>query len=338
MTAPDDLTAGALYFIGLVLAMVVVSLKVRARFRTLLRLPRITEPGWSPGVPGPPRLPRSPGPAGRPGPPGPAGGPGPPRPAGVPGSPGPVGRPPGTWRAVVPEPLATAVRRRSLPGAALVAATTCSAAVVGGVGLVAAVAAAGGVASVAWSRHQRALPERRRRAQLPGALDRLAGALRGGASVPGALVTAGAEVPAPLGPELAALGREAEGGRPIVAVLDDWADRHDDAGTRLVATALVLATTVGAAPARAADGVAATLRERVDLAEERRALGAQARMSALVLSVAPIGFAVLLGATDGAAAQFLLGGPVGWACLAVGLSLDAAGAYWMAHLTRGTDG
>jgi tight adherence protein B len=206
---------------------------------------------------------------------------------------------------------------------------------VGGPALLAAAVVAGGLVGWAWWRYQVGLPARQRRAQLPGALDRLAAALRGGESIPAALATAGADVPAPLGPELAELGRQADGGTAVVDVLDRWAERRDDPATRLAATALVLASAVGAAPARAADGVAATLRERADLAEERRALGAQARMSAVVLSVAPVGFALLLGATDRAATRFLLASPAGWACLAAGTGLDAAGAYWMAQLTRG---
>ena len=53
---------------------------------------------------------------------------------------------------------------------------------------------------------------------------------------------------------------------------------------------MVPAAVVGSTPARAIDGVAATVRERLDLAAERRALAVQARTSALVLSVAPVGF------------------------------------------------
>ncbi len=237
------------------------------------------------------------------------------------------------------------LRRRSWPGqlgrggpgrglvavglvAGVVAAT-------GGVRLVVVAGAGLGVAAIARRRHLAALPARRRRAQLPEALDRLAATLRGGASVPVALADVGGGFPAPLGPELAALGAEAAGGRPTADVLDAWASAHDDRGTRLAATALVLAASVGAAPARAADGVAATLRERADLADERHALAAQARMSAVVLSVAPIGFAALLSASDAGAQAFLLGSPAGWACLATGLVLDAAGAAWMTRLTRG---
>jgi tight adherence protein B len=98
---------------------------------------------------------------------------------------------------------------------------------------------------------------------------------------------------------------------------------------------LVLATVVGVTPARAVDGVAATLRERLGLSAERRALASQARTSAVVLSAAPVVFAVLLGMGDGAAGRFLLHSPAGWVCIAGGLGLDAVGAWWMARLTRG---
>jgi Flp pilus assembly protein TadB len=54
-----------------------------------------------------------------------------------------------------------------------------------------------------------------------------------------------------------------------------------------------------------------------------------------VLSIAPAAFAVVLGVSDGAAARFLLRTPSGWLCLAIGLGLDAGGAWWMARLTRG---
>lgn len=176
-----------------------------------------------------------------------------------------------------------------------------------------------------------------RDAQLPEALDRLAAALRSGSSLALALSDVGEALDPPLGPEIAAVAAAAGRGRPLPLVLDEWSADRGDAGTRLAATALVLATIVGSAPARAVDGVAATLRERLDLAAERRALAVQARTSALVLSVAPVGFAALLVLADTAAAGFLLGSPAGWACLAAGLLLDGAGAWWMARLSQGGD-
>jgi tight adherence protein B len=183
------------------------------------------------------------------------------------------------------------------------------------------------------SRRSRALLVRRN--QLPQALELLASAMRSGSSLPRALGEAGRATSAPLGPELAALAVGADQGQPIAAVLDGWARQHDDPGTRLASTALVLATVVGVAPARAVDGVAATLRERLELSAERRALASQARASAVVLSAAPLLFALLLGMGDGAAGRFLLESRAGWVCLALGLCLDAIGAWWMARLTRG---
>jgi tight adherence protein B len=188
-----------------------------------------------------------------------------------------------------------------------------------------------------WLHHQRLERARSRQAQLPEALERLASALRSGASVPQALAEAGRNSPEPLGPELAELATAATRGRPVLDVLDGWTAAHDDQGTRLAATALALAAGIGAAPARAVDVVAATLRERLEVAGERRALATQARASATVLSAAPIGFALLLGLTDGAAARFLLRTPQGWACLVTGLGLDLVGAIWMTRLTHTGD-
>lgn len=197
--------------------------------------------------------------------------------------------------------------------------------------LTAGLAALGG--QVLRQRRARSRAARSRRQQMPEALERMAAALRTGSSLPQALADAGRSVPAPLGPELAELARRTDAGQPLPTVLDEWSISRQDSATRLASTALVLATRVGAAPARALDGVAATLRDRLGLADERRAQAAQARYSALVLSIAPVGFTSLLVATNGAAAQFLLATPLGWGCLLLGIGLDAAGAVWMGHLT-----
>lgn len=197
---------------------------------------------------------------------------------------------------------------------------------------------AGGAAGWLWWRqHRRQELARVRQAQLPEALERLASALRSGSSLPQALTEAGGNVPPPLGPELGDLGRATQRGRPLLDVLDGWAGAHDDHGTRLAATALALAAGIGAAPARAIDGVAATLRERLEVAGERHALATQARTSAVVLSAAPVGFALLLGVTDAAAARFLLTNPLGWISLVTGIGLDLAGLVWMTRLTRTGD-
>lgn len=219
----------------------------------------------------------------------------------------------------------------------LVLAGLAAAVVVIGAGVPAAlvVTAALAAGGLRWVLRERSAHRQGRQRQLPLALDGLAASLRSGASLTTALRETGAALDPPLGPELAALACDAERGQPMRDVLDRWSAAHDDPGTRLAATALVLATVLGSTPARAVDGVAATVRERLDVSGERRALAAQSRASALVLSVAPVAFAVLLITADTAAAGFLLGSPLGSACLATGVALDVTGAWWMARLTGG---
>ena len=53
-----------------------------------------------------------------------------------------------------------------------------------------------------------------------------------------------------------------------------------------------------------------------------------------MLTLAPIGFAFLLTSLDPAAGRVLLGTPIGWLCIALGLGLDGVGAWWMARLVR----
>jgi tight adherence protein B len=238
-------------------------------------------------------------------------------------------------RARLAAPRSVPTRSRPVPAAlALAGCGLATAWVVAGPSAALALAAAAAAVPVTARLRARAAARSRRDHQMPGALERLATALRSGASLPQALREVGEALDPPLGPEVATLARAAERGRPLRDVLDEWSAAHDDPGTRLAATALVLATVVGSTPARAIDGVAATVRERLDLAAERRALAVQARTSALVLSVAPVGFAALLVVGDTAAAGFLLGTPAGWACLALGLALDVAGAWWMTRLSR----
>ena len=106
----------------------------------------------------------------------------------------------------------------------------------------------------------------------------------------------------------------------------------------LAASALALAAEAGGTQARAVDGVAATLRERLAVDAEVRALSAQARLSAIVIAIAPLVFGALAVGTDGRTAAFLLGQPLGWLCLAGGLALDALAAWWMLRITRGGGG
>nr|WP_283251116.1 type II secretion system F family protein [Rhabdothermincola salaria] len=133
-------------------------------------------------------------------------------------------------------------------------------------------------------------------------------------------------------PAAAVLARSVRRGTPLGAAVETWMGPTPSGARRLAGTALVLAAETGGTTAVVVDGVADTLRDRVALEREVGALSSQARASAVVLVVAPVVVAVLATSADERIAAFLLGTPLGWACVVAGLLLDAVGAAWM-HLT-----
>jgi tight adherence protein B len=177
---------------------------------------------------------------------------------------------------------------------------------------------------------------RRRDAQLPDAMDRVASALRAGDAVGPALQGVARDVPEPLGGELQQVAGAVARGASVADALGGWT-RSDDTtpDVQLVVAALTLGAGAGGELARAVDGIASTLRERQELRGEVRALATQARASAAVLAAAPVAFALLVASVEPASAAFLVTEPAGVACLVLGAGLEVAGGVWMERITRG---
>jgi len=255
-------------------------------------------------------------------------------------------RPLGGWTLPEPPPrVAGALADAALPFAPALAWTAwltvlgvgpVVAALVGGPGLavVAAVGLAAGPALVVRSRRGGA--GARLEQALPGALEAVARSLRSGASLRQAVEEAGrSRASGPqLGPELARAASEAAQGASLVAALEGVAARRPLPGVRLGVAALCLGAETGGAQARAVDGVAATVRERLAVTAELRALSSQARMSALVIGLAPVGFGGFAAATDPRTSRFLFHSPAGLGLLAAGLTLDGLGWLWMQRLAQ----
>lgn len=185
---------------------------------------------------------------------------------------------------------------------------------------------------------ERARPQRRRRRrddQLPDALERLASAVRGGEGIGPAVRDLAGAVPDPLGADLRPVAVAIDQGEPVARALAGWAAGPGASpDVELVVAALTLGAHAGGEVARALDRVAATLRERREVHAEVRALAAQARASAGVLAVAPLGFAALVSTIEPRSATFLVASPLGMACLVAGLGLEALGGAWMARIIR----
>jgi tight adherence protein B len=211
---------------------------------------------------------------------------------------------------------------------------TALAAVCAGPGLALAAVVAIAVGPALALRLGRGRRHARLEAALPLALESMARTLRTGGSLRQAIPEAADAVDGPLATDLARVGALIDRGASVAAALGEWAEGCASSGARLAAAALVIGSETGGAQARAVDGVAATIRERLASAAEVRAQATQARVSGAVIALSPLAFGALSSATDARTATFLFRTPAGIALLVAGLALDALGALWMDRITR----
>jgi tight adherence protein B len=175
--------------------------------------------------------------------------------------------------------------------------------------------------------------ERRFTVALPGALEQVAAELRGGGTVTGALerLASGDTVAAS---DLRRVTTRTRLGLSTADALASWPLDHDAPGVRAAAGALAVAATMGGSAATAIDGLAASLRARLDAAAEAHALAAQARLSAVVVGAAPLGYLVFSSLVDRRTVLALLTTGIGRVCLVVGLGLEALAALWIRRVVR----
>jgi tight adherence protein B len=173
-------------------------------------------------------------------------------------------------------------------------------------------------------------------AAVPDALEQVGAELRAGGTVPTALAAiAGGNGP------LAIDITRAQTRIGLGASLDDallaWARERPVFGVDAAAGALALSMRVGGRAADALDGLAASLRDRLAVAAEARALSAQARYSAWVIGLLPLGWFAVTTVTDPRSLRPLVATTSGRVCAAFGIALEALGALWMRTILRGGD-
>lgn len=176
---------------------------------------------------------------------------------------------------------------------------------------------------------------RRQVEQLPDLLHLLARALRGGHTLHRAIVRVAADEAA--GDEFRRAARRVGDGAPVHGEIDRWAAalHHPDAD--LVRAVVNTGASTGSALASSFDRAAATLHERAELHREIRVLTAQARASALLLTLAPLVLLGVVAVADPGVVGASLASGVGRFAVAAGLVLDVAGWAWMSRLAEAVD-
>ncbi len=153
--------------------------------------------------------------------------------------------------------------------------------------------------------------------------------LRAGASLRSALGDAAERVPSLSFEQPSRLAAAGAPMSDIAAIVE----RSFPANGRLAAAAFRLSDWSGARVADAFDGLAARATAAAELVRERRAATAQARLSAAVVGVAPVVFALLLFAS-GRGSVLLAHRPAGIVVLATGLVLEVLGLLLVALIVR----
>ncbi len=190
-----------------------------------------------------------------------------------------------------------------------------------------ALAAVMAVPSLAWWSLSALLEVRTRRLerQLPLALDMLVGQLRAHRSVAEAFLELSRRLPPPLGVELGRVVEEIRFGASLERSLDALRRRIPSRPLNTAVTAILVAARTGGNLAEFLSRQSATVRTQVAFLQEVRALTAHARITALVLTMLPVGVAAGLYAVQPTFFAPLFGTHEGRLLLGLAVAMELAG-------------
>jgi tight adherence protein B len=177
---------------------------------------------------------------------------------------------------------------------------------------------------------------RRQVADLAPLLHALSRALRGGMTLHAALQHVAAHSSA-AGAAFVRHAQRVHDGSPVHQEIDRWAATLAHRDADLVRAVINTGAATGSALAASFDRAAASLQERADLQREISALTAQARASALLLTLAPVAFLVVMAVADPTIIRFATSTTLGRVALVAGVSLDTAGWVWMQRQAAAVD-
>ncbi|GIU95317.1 MAG: hypothetical protein KatS3mg012_1774 [Gaiellaceae bacterium] len=170
--------------------------------------------------------------------------------------------------------------------------------------------------------------------QLPDNLDVLAGALRTGHAMMGALSVMVESAQEPSKSEFRRVLQDEQLGVPLDDAIMVMARRMNSPDAEQVAIVMRLQREAGGNTAEVLDRVAETVRGRMELRRLVNVLTAQARISRWILTGLPIFLLVALIFTGGDYLDPLLNTTVGWVALGVGVVLIVIGSFWIKRIAK----
>lgn len=166
-------------------------------------------------------------------------------------------------------------------------------------------------------------------AQLPDTLQLLAGSLSAGYSIPQAMDTVVREGQPPIAGEFNRALVESRLGVTIEDALEGIAERMKSKDFAWVVMAIKIQREVGGNLAELLTTVSGTLRERERLRRQVQVLSAEGRLSAWILGLLPIVFALYLVLVRPSYLQPLVSETLGWLLIGLGVTLLVVGVLWL---------
>ncbi len=162
--------------------------------------------------------------------------------------------------------------------------------------------------------------------QLGDALNLMVNGLRSGYSVMQAMEAVSREMPPPLSTEFSRVVQENQIGLSLDQAMSNMLRRIKSDDLDLVVTAINVQREVGGNLAEILDVISFTIRERVRIKGEIRTLTAQGRYSGYVISLLPIGLALVLFCVNKPyVSRLFTSGWCGWAMVVCGLLMIGTG-------------
>jgi len=171
-------------------------------------------------------------------------------------------------------------------------------------------------------------------AQLPDTLNLIATSLRAGYSLLQAVEAVGEEAPDPTRREFGRAMAEIRLGRQMDDALSDIAVRMDSTDFEWTVLAIEIQREVGGNLAEVLQTTAETMVQRNRLRREMKALTAEGRISAIVLSLLPVGLFVFISLANPGYMEPLVTSTVGLAVLAGGVVFIGIGIFWMQKIVK----
>lgn len=170
--------------------------------------------------------------------------------------------------------------------------------------------------------------------QLPDMISMTANSLKAGYSLMQSLELLSREMAAPLSEELQRMLQEMRLGVTTEQALINFNERIESKDLDLIITAMLIQRQVGGNLAEILDTIGETIRERIRIEGELKALTAQGRMSMIIFMILPIALGAFLFMSNPEYMMVLFTDPLGWVMLGLALVGQAIGVILIKRIIK----